>query len=213
MARRKWDYGTIQQVLDNQNPFVQSGYSKAPIVRKKGELWTDSQGRTWLQKDGCRVRVNKQVDKIREQLKEKCSKCSAEIRWGDAYDKKMFTKTGMCYTCLIDLETEKRANGTFDLYEQKKVLNNQLSVAKEFKDRLKEAISYLENYDGKIEIYHEETGMQETWTDDTVKERLVEAKTDTDICINKINELSEAIQEVDKKEKERLNEYAGSAQS
>ena len=101
MARRKWTHETIKQVLDGENPFIQVGYDKVPVKRKEGEEWTDSKGKSWKMEGGAIVSVNKQMDSIREMIKQKCSKCGQRMDFTtDRLDHKVFGKTGLCFDCL-----------------------------------------------------------------------------------------------------------------
>ena len=84
---------------DNQNVF---GYEKeAEKKREVGEVWVDSDGKEWEQKEGFKINTTK-MDEIRDYLK-KITTCSSEdcktIQYSNA-DKKLIAKTGLCTTCL-----------------------------------------------------------------------------------------------------------------
>lgn len=165
MARRRWNLETIEQILDNQNPFIQVGYSVPKKDRKVGEEWTDSKGVTWkkISEDGV-VKVNKQMDSIREQIKRICSSCGQDIDFScDKLDEKFFTKTGKCFTCVQLTEMELRVQGeAFDNYEKLKILKYRMGMLNDFKSKVEEAIDYLKNDSGKMgEVLS--TGELMTW--------------------------------------------------
>jgi hypothetical protein len=165
MARRRWKIEDIKSVIDGENPFIQVGYDKPDGKHKVGDVWDDVHGVTWEQKKGYKTRVNKNVDSIRESLKQVCSKCNKDIRLtGNRFDDKMFPKTGMCLDCLTEYEQDLFLSGKFESYEKKKVLSNQLSYLKDIKSKLDESVDYLEN--NKVISFVNEFGDVETWTNE-----------------------------------------------
>jgi hypothetical protein len=205
MARRRWKMEDIKSVVDGQNPFIQVGYGKS-IKREEGDVWTDSHGVTWIKKQGYKTRLNKQADAMREQLREVCSVCNKEIKWGSRFDRMFFNKTGKCQDCVTEVETVLKLTGLWPLYEKKKIFYNKLSLAKEFKSKTEEAIQYLETYNGKIEFFNPGNNTVEVWTDDQRSFRLEEAKTDLKLVSDKIEELSREISDLEREEEETLNE-------
>jgi hypothetical protein len=196
MARRKWNYETIKQVVDGENPFIQVGYVPKTKERVAGEIWTDSRGITWEQKSGYKSRVNKQVDSIREQLKQICSKCKKDIQWGTSYDKLFYAKTGKCHDCTVSDETLLRIKGKYDTYETYKILSNKLSVAREFKEKTTEAVNYLKTYSGKIEFINSD-GTIESWTDELRSRHLSDAISDLERVDKLIAELEGELKKID----------------
>jgi hypothetical protein len=152
MARRRWNYETIQKVLDGENPFVQFGYSVPVKRRKEAEEWVDSKGNCWKKINGAIIRVNKQADAIREMVQAKCSKCGARIDFScDKLDHKVFPRTGKCYECLEMDEFELRMTGKFQDYEKLKLLKNKKGLLIEFKEKVIESIYYLKKDSGKVQ--------------------------------------------------------------
>lgn len=153
MARRKWDYNTIQKALDGENVSIQSGYTKKYKHRKIGDEWTDGKGNRWRKTDGGKVRVNQQMDSIRELVKSRCSVCKMDIGlFGDRVDEKIFAKTGKCFGCLDTEEQILKITGKYEAYEQKKLLKNRLSLLREFRKNVIESIEYLKRDDAKIQM-------------------------------------------------------------
>lgn len=178
MARRRWNYETIQQVLDGENPFIQVGYTPKAKKRKNGEEWTDSKGRSWKKVNGAVVSVNKQMDLIREMVKPVCSVCGNRIDFScEKLDHKVFPKTGKCFDCLQAEEMIYRVNGTWDDYENLKVLKYKLGMLVDFKQKVAEAIEYLENDTGKTEDVLS-TGEIVTFTGKCNPQWLIDARAD-----------------------------------
>jgi len=193
MARRKWTKQTIQQVMSDENPFTQVGYAPINIQRKIGDIWTDVKGITWEQKQGYRVRVNKQIDSIRELIKQECSVCKKDIRlFGTHYDEKVFLKTGKCYECLTDEHTKLKITGKFEEHERRIIWSNQLSYLKEVRQHLQESLVNLEKDDAKMELVHSD-GTISTWTGAQVTQFTESAKKDLEQVNKGIEELEEAL--------------------
>ena len=181
MARRKWNYTTIQQVLDGEHPFVQIGYEADLSKRKEGEMWKDSQGRKWQKKNGYKVQINAIDTPILDKINEasKCSVCGTNVRaYGNKLDQKVFPKTGKCYDCLEAEEMQYRINGEqWENYETMKVMKNKLGALKEFKEKVIESINYLKNDSGKVgEVMS--NGEVMTWTGKCNPQWLKDAESD-----------------------------------
>jgi hypothetical protein len=178
-----------------ENPFVQFGPEYVEPRRSQEEVWTDPKGITWQQKNGYRVRVNKNVDAVRESLKQVCSKCGKDIRLtGNRFDDKLFPKTGMCHDCLVDYEQELMLTGKFDAYEKRKVLSNQLAYLKDVKSKLEESVTYLEQ-NQKITFVNE-FGDVESWTNECRDTLLEGAKSDLDKVNNDIKDTEDLINSI-----------------
>jgi hypothetical protein len=195
MAKRKWNVDTIKQVVDGGSPFIQVGYT-GPVEKKHkvGEEWTDVHGDTWKQTAGdAKVKVNKQADSIRELVRPRCKVCDMDINlFGDKTDEKIFAKTGMCFSCLEVEESKMRVEGTFKNYERKKMLSNEMSAAKEFREKVVQSIEYLKKDDSKISFVTS-NGQIETWSGAQNADILKDAEADL-IEVNKhITELKEEI--------------------
>jgi hypothetical protein len=155
MARRKWNLSVVQQIMNGEQPFVQSGYSAPEVRHKNGDVWEDSKKKKWMKKNGAIIRVNDQADSIRELIKKRCSICGTDLGlFGDRLDEKVYSKTGKCLNCLQAEHTEMVCNGTFQEYSDKMILKNKLSTAKEFKKNVLETIDFLKKDDCKIEMVH-----------------------------------------------------------
>jgi hypothetical protein len=137
---------------DNQNTF---GYEKEAEQKKEvGEIWVDSDGKEWEQKDGFKINKTK-MDDVRAYL-DKISHCSSEkcetIQYSKA-DKKAIVKTGLCITCLAKFETQLKLDGTYPFYEDYKITLNKLGFIRDLKAQYEEALTGIKQ---QIEMVNED---------------------------------------------------------
>lgn len=136
------------------------GYEKTEDTTKRevGEVWTDSDGKTWEQKEGFKIAVSK-MDDVREYLK-KLTTCHSENCQTPKYeqaDKKAIARTGYCVVCLRKLEQTLREDGTWPFYEDYKITLNKLAFVREDKQRMEEALAGVKDHfetvteDGRLE--------------------------------------------------------------
>lgn len=130
----------------NASTSTQVGYTKQQTERTEGETWTED-GKTWTIKNGIKMTVPK-FDKYKHLtvLPLLCPKCNNPMHTNEI-NKKMYSLHSMCFTCVIDMETKMRANGTFLEYQQKIMqssvqgyINELETVFKEFNDNPDETI-------------------------------------------------------------------------
>lgn len=137
------------------------GYEiEAEKKREVGEVWTDSEGKEWEQKEGFKINTTK-FDEVRQFL-QKITNCSSEdcetIQYGTA-DKKLIAKTGKCLNCLAKEEAILRADGTWPFYEDYKISLNKLAYIRDVKDEYEEA---LKGVSQQIQILNED-GTTQNW--------------------------------------------------
>lgn len=123
------------------------------------------------------------------------------MKWGNRLDHQFFKKSGMCYDCTIEHDTELRITGKWENYEKKKVLSSQLSYLKDMRSYVKESIDYLSTDDGKMHFV-DEMGVIETWTNTQVDTLLNGAKNDYEKLTRDIEETEKLIASLDLKEKD-----------
>ena len=91
---------------------LQVGYEKEMVKRKIVEEWTDSEGRTWVQKDGYYMNKTK-LDAAKVPLF--CPKCNGNM--GD-HESKFHTgcwsRFGHCYSCQLKFETKLKVEGKWE---------------------------------------------------------------------------------------------------
>jgi hypothetical protein len=132
--------------------------------REIGEKWTDSQGKTWEQKDFGKIRVNElseTMSDVRAYL-DKLNSCKAEdcntIKLSRA-DKKLVSKTGYCATCLAKRETQIKIDGLWEAYEDYKIYSNMIAYGQELVEKLNQAYTDAKQ---EYEFVHED-GKIEKW--------------------------------------------------
>jgi hypothetical protein len=163
-ATGKSNLAIVRDYLNGERPFIQVGYTADSdfASRKEGEIWTDANGRKWIKKHGSKRAINQVNSDVIEATKQICADCGMDIRWGNRYDQIFFNKTGKCHECLVKFETELRRLGKYDDYEQKKLLQNQLSQAKEFRIKVQESYDFVSSHE-KISFPNGD-GTLDEWT-------------------------------------------------
>jgi hypothetical protein len=200
MARRRWNHETIKQVLDGENPFIQVGYKGTEINHKEGDEWTDSKGLVWRKTKGGKVRVNKQMDLIREMIKPKCSVCGTRIDFScNKLDHKIFPKTGKCYDCLEAEEMILRIDqNKWQQYEELKLLKNKRGQLEDFKQKVKEAIDFLKTDSGVMGLVMP-TGENLTWKGKSNPQWLIDAERDFEMAEEELKKVNDRILELEPK--------------
>lgn len=164
----------VRSYLNGERAFIQVGYdaNMGLSQRKDGEEWEDNNGVKWVKKNGYKHRVSKKAQYVLEQH---CSVCKADMKWGDRLDQKIYPKTGKCYNCNIEFEGILKSRGLYNDYEKFKLINNELSMMKDFKCKVVDSIKFLENYtpQSKNPQFFNEDGSNEIWVDDTDRRQLV----------------------------------------
>ena len=94
-----------------------------------------------------------------------------------------------------------RLNGTYELYETKKLIKNELAYLEDVRAKLKESKEYLTN--NKVITYVNSNGLVEEWKNEARVELLNTVKKDWVTCLKKITsaekELAKVEQEIKKK--------------
>ncbi len=163
-ASGKSNLAIVRDYLNGERPFIQVGYTADSdfASRKEGEVWVDANGRKWIKKNGSKRAINQVNSSVIEATKQICKDCSMDIRWGDRYDQLFFNKTGRCHECIVKFETNLRREGKYEEYEQKKLLQNQLSQAREFRTKVQESFDFVSTHE-KISFPNGD-GTLDEWT-------------------------------------------------
>ena len=127
----------IKEMLQGTHKFQTKttvGFSDVkPLEEHKvGDVWTDTDGNEWEQKNGYKIKKGK-LDELRQELntftkcpKEKCT-CIDPSR----ADLKMKSIHGMCLDCVVDMEHNLRLDGKYEEYEQNKLKRNVIAWLKD----------------------------------------------------------------------------------
>lgn len=177
-ASGKSNLAIVRDYLNGERPFIQVGYTADSEFssRKEGEIWTDATGKKWIKKNGTKRAINHVNTSTIEATKRHCKDCNMDIRWGNRYDEIFYNKTGRCQECIAKFETQLRLEGKYEEYEQKKLLQNQLSQAKEFRTKVQESYDFVSSHE-KISFPNGD-GTLDEWTIERRENILKDLKSD-----------------------------------
>ena len=163
-ASGKSNLSIVRDYLEGNRPFIQVGYTTDSDItsRKEGEIWIDAKGKKWIKKNGFKKAINNISSSTVDVIKQTCKDCRMEIKWGNRYDQIFFNKTGRCQECVAKFESKLRLEGKYDDYEQKKLLQNQLSQAREFRTKVQESFDFVSSHE-KISFPNSD-GTLDEWT-------------------------------------------------
>jgi hypothetical protein len=152
--------------------FVSFAQTESNRKREIGEVWTDSDGKKWEQKEFGRVRINENSDtfaEVREYLN-KLNTCSAKdcntIKVSQA-DKKLISKTGYCAKCLAKKELKINQDGLWEAYTDYRSFQNMIAYGKEVIAQFQQAYKDVKQEyeivgeDGKLEKWKMEKDAEE----------------------------------------------------
>ena len=149
------------------------GYQKAYQERTEGDVWEED-GKTWTIKNGIKQTISK-LDSIRKAVAKPlhCPKCSSVMK--NRLDDKMWKIHGICYDCVINMETELRVLGKYDEYERAMMTGNLSAWAKDMQvyvtERLSESNTYVTEQ-GDVEDWKSNTKAQEQRVLDNMQDYL-----------------------------------------
>ncbi len=154
------------EVLKKDQALKVSMHIPEKIKRKEGETWTDHDGKEWEMKAG----IARSIPKLQgAKMPWWCPKCERPMK--TRLDTKMWYKRSMCFNCVVEEETEMRANGTWETHQQRLMYENSIS-------KVKDAINELQSFHDTVSNpqIHFQDGRFEEWKVGTtqVKEDLQE---------------------------------------
>ncbi len=165
--------------------------------RKEGDEWEDSQGRKWVWKNGSKRRVPKRATIINEQ---RCKCCNMDVRWGNYLDDRVWPKTGYCYDCFINFQTELKMMGMFEVYNELQDLKNERSILEDYKKKFEESKKFCEENKDKDVTFLEEDGSFEKWDGNIDYNKIFEDLTkDIGVIDVRLEELNLKIKEYEEK--------------
>jgi hypothetical protein len=148
------------------NRTISFSKEKEEIKRSIGDVWEDTDGSIWEQKEFGKIKKSKLTDtmsNVREYLSS-LNRCKGEVcekngKYGPT-DKKLITKTGYCSFCLVSKESNIKKDGLWEDYETYRITTNMISHGREILSQLNQAYT-----DAKQEYeYVNEDGSVEKWT-------------------------------------------------
>ena len=161
--------------------------------RKVGDIWNDSEGNVWEQKDFGKVKSSKMSNVMSELRKHieslhqcKADDCDVSGKFSNS-DKKLISKTGYCAGCLAKRELIIKQDGLWESYEEYRIYSNMADYGTDVIEKWNQALSEV----GNVHEYVNDNGSVEKWqSNDDVQ--TLKAQIETDIENGK-NELTEVI--------------------
>lgn len=204
----KTNLDIIRCYLSGERPFTMVGYTgKKYNKRKIGDIWTDKSGIKWEQKASGPVQLNEVATLIKSNINYKCS-CGQDIRFGSKLDTKFFYKTGLCYECIINYETKLRVLGIYPVYEQYKMISNEIGELSDIKQKLEEGIKYFSDISSsEFQLLCNSEGYIERWRGISYDDILKTTKTDLELVTERITNLIIKQQELKTQYVDSANNY------
>jgi hypothetical protein len=161
-ASGKSNLGIVKDYLEGNRPFVQVGYDPKleNSNRKEGEEWEDNNGNKWIKKNGIVKKIPKKASIIVEQ---RCTHCNADVRFGNYLDDQVWPKTGMCYDCFIEEETNMKIMGIWNEFNELRNLRNEKSMIEDIRQKFEESKKWVEDNKKNPVSFVEEDGSIEKW--------------------------------------------------
>ena len=199
-ASGKSNLSIVKDYLSGERPFVQVGYDAnlENNKRKEGDEWEDSYGHKWVWKNGSKRRISKRAKIINEQ---RCKCCKMDVRWGNYLDDRVWPKTGYCYDCFINFQTELKMMGMFEVYNELQDLKNERSILEDYKKKFEESQKFCQENQGKPVEFLEEDGSFERWEGVQDYTKILEDVT------NDLVKINEGLAEINAKIKDYEEKY------
>ena len=149
---------------------VQAGYEKESKEYTEGDIWEEN-GKQWTIKDGLKQTVTKH-DKLREMvtLPLTCS-CGKPMK-ANKLNRKMWVIHKKCFSCVIEHETQLRANGGYEEYKKQLLNSNKDTFVQEYE----QAVDAFLNEGG--DTFVSEAGDIENWSKAKINPEVIKALKD-----------------------------------
>jgi hypothetical protein len=114
---------------------TQSGYVKKSIEHKEGDIWEED-GKNWTIKNGLKQTVTR-FDELKKSISLPliCPKCDKHMA-NHPFNKKMWPIHGMCFDCVIVMETKLKRDGKWDEYQRNITKDSTRTLIKEMESIL-----------------------------------------------------------------------------
>ena len=127
MSKRKSkNLQKVQDMLDGTHSGkIQVGYSTVEETHKVGDVWTDSEGVKWEQKNGYRSKISK----VNKGIADECSDCNKWITKGK--DRDTYNRMGKCFYCQMNFEVDLKNKGKWEEWVRNQEINRWETIIKE----------------------------------------------------------------------------------
>ena len=163
---------------------TQMGYVKKSIEHKEGDVWEED-GKNWTIKNGLKQTVTR-FDELKKSISLPliCPKCNKHMA-NHPFNKKMWPIHGMCFDCVIKMETELKRDGKWDEYQRNITKSSTRTLIKEMESILLDVM-----LNDNKESFITEAGDIEEWRGGVVdKTKIIE---NIQEYIRKLKDISEA---------------------
>ena len=137
MAKHSKNLQRVQDMLDGKHESkIQVGYSNVEERHEVGDIWTDSDDKTWEQKNGYRSNITKLAN--RGIVDHRCSGCEKFIV--KPWDKDTYKADGRCYHCQMNYELDLSFDAPIRwfAYRRLKDFKNMVSIEKDMEQWIEE---------------------------------------------------------------------------
>ena len=142
---------------------TQVGWEKEIIEHNEGDIWEDN-GKKWTIKNGIKQSISK-LDEFKDQyhIPFGCPKCKKPLN--KTLDGKMYRIHKQCFECVVNMETQLKIEGKYEVYKNHFLKSNVLYGINEFQAWLEE-----ETTRGNDKSMISENGELESWNNNNNKE-------------------------------------------
>ena len=166
---------------------------------KVGDIYIDPEGKqykrvgptTWS-------RTGTILDAMKESNPD-CVSCGCEIDYKHRYNVTSYQRSRMCFDCMIETDTQRKVDGTYELYEQRFVFERQRDYVIDMLVQLKEGIANVED---NLEFINE-FGDREKWHGLDTKRLKEEMLKDVEEGEKALLDIAESLERVEKEIDER----------
>ena len=138
------------------------GFNRKEEQHYEGDVWEEDE-KKWTIINGIKQNITK-LDKI-DLFPLFCPKCGKVMK--NRNDKTFYPIHGMCFNCVIELETQLKSKGKWEEYE-KQIKNNEID------NRIKELKLWVEEQLNESNNYFSEEGIMDNWKGGLNKEQIKE---------------------------------------
>lgn len=175
----------IKDAMRGENPVLVSypSYKKnEEVKREEGERWTDSNGKSWIMKNGNKLPERR----IEAAVPMFCPKCGSIMK--AQIDTKFYFLRERCHKCVARDEQHLKYRGVFEEYQEKVMISNQIKFLEDAKSGIEETLNNLKPY----QEYINEDGTIEKWKNvdnGKIKEFLKKEQKELDETLEKLYEI------------------------
>lgn len=171
-------------------------------ARKVGDRWEDDNGKIWEKTTYGKKSIPKVLTALAES-NPKCSACQKEIHHTHRHDNSAYRNTKMCFDCMIELDTQRRINGTYNDYATVFVLKKQKDYVIDMLEQLRSSYDSIGNKD--VMEFINEFGDREQWSGLDTKKLKEELQKDINEGEEALKRINESLQLLDEQAKSKTD--------